>query len=402
MSGAGGGEGAATAPAAEAAAAGPSVSAWLVTGDDPSLVTEAVGNLVAKLIGPADRSLVLEDFSGEELELGSVVDACRTPPFLADRRVVVVRDAGRFVLDQLQPIISYLEDPLPTTRLVVAGGGGQLPAKFVAAFRQSPAAEVVSTDVSSKEAHGWVTDRLAHAPVRLAAAAAALVEAHLGEDLNRLTSLLAVLETAYGAGARIGPEELEPYLGQPGSVPPWDLTDAIDRGQTEQALQLLHRLTEAGGRHPLVVLAILQRHFGNILRVQSPTITSEAQAAQALGIAKGRSTFPARKALDAARRLGPGGSGDAIIALADAELALKGKLEWGPELVLEVLVARLCRLSRLSQHSLSQHRHPGRRGQTSVVAALTRWGRGGAGAGTVVVGALAGDQQVRRRLLMGR
>jgi DNA polymerase III subunit delta len=325
------------------------VSVWLVTGDDASLVTEAVAGVVSELVGKAERSLVLEDFSGEELELGAVVDACQTPPFLADRRVVVVRDAGRFTADQLQRLVSYLEHPMPTTKLVVAGGGGQLPSRFVTALKQSPVVKVISTDVSSREAHGWVTDRLAHAPVRLAPAAAALVEAHLGEDLSRLSSLLAVLETAYGPGARIGPNELAPYLGQAGSVPPWDLTDAIDRGDPDQALQLLHRLTDAGGRHPLVVLAILQRHFGNILRAQSPSITSEAQAAEAIGIPKGRSTFPARKALDAARRLGPAGSGDAIIALADAELALKGKLDWDGELVLEVLVARLCRLSRASR-----------------------------------------------------
>ena len=135
-------------------------------------------------------------------------------------------------------------------------------------------------------------------------------------------------------------------------MPPWDLTDAIDQGETDAALKVLHRLMEAGARHPLVVLAILHRHFGNVLRVQSPGITTEGQAAEALGIAKGRSTFPARKALNAARRLGASGSADAVIALADAELALKGKLEWEPELVLEVLVARLCRLSRASRGSL--------------------------------------------------
>jgi DNA polymerase-3 subunit delta len=324
-------------------------AAWLVTGEDPGLVGEAVAKLLAELVGPAERSLVLEDFSGEELDLAAVADACRTPPFLADRRVVVVRDAGRFNADELQPLVAYLEHPLETTRLVVATGGGQLPAKFASAFKASPAARVVSTDVSAKEAHGWVSERLAGAPVKLAPAAAVLVESHLGEDLNRLSSLLAVLETAYGPGARVGTSELGPYLGQPGSVPPWDLTDAVDKGDNDRALQLLHRLTDAGGRHPLVVLAVLQRHFGNVLRVQSPDIATEAQAAAALGIAKGRSTFPAKKALDAARRLGPRGCGDAVVALAEAELALKGKLEWEPELVLEVLVARLCRLSRATR-----------------------------------------------------
>jgi DNA polymerase-3 subunit delta len=323
-------------------------SSWLVTGDDPSLLSEAVSKLVGELVGKRERSFVVEEFAGEELDVAAVVDACRTPPLFSDRRVVVLREAGALTSDQLQPLLSYLEEPMPTTKLVVAGGGGSLAAKFVNAFKQS-GAQVLNTDVGSREAHSWVTGRLAHGPVKLEPAAATLVEAHLGEDLNRLGALLVTLEAAYGTGARVGPEELAPYLGQPGSVPPWDLTDAIDRGEAGEALKLLHRLMEAGSRHPLVVLAILHRHFGNILRVQSPDIATEAQAAEALGIAKGRSTFPARKALDAARRLGMRGSGDAVIALADAELALKGKLDWEPEAVLEVLVARLCRLSRTAR-----------------------------------------------------
>ncbi len=324
-------------------------SAWLVTGDNPSLVAEAVSNLVNRLVEGAERSLVLEDYGGEELDLGVVVDACSTPPFLADRRVVVLRGAGAFPVDQLLRLVGCLEGPLPTTRLVVAGGGGALPAKFVTAFKQAPGAVLVNTDVSTRETHGWISQRLAEGPVKLVPAAAALVEEHLGEDLERLSTLLVTLEAAYGHGARIEDDDLRPYLGEPGSVPPWDLTDAIDKGETETALKVLHRLLGAGDRHPLVVLAILQRHFGNVLRVQSPAITSEAEAAQALGLAKGRSTFPARKALDAARRLGARATGDAIVALADAELTLKGKVDLPPELVLEILVARLCRLARAAR-----------------------------------------------------
>jgi DNA polymerase III subunit delta len=328
---------------------GSAASAWLVTGEDPALLGEAVRELVGDLVGAADRSLILEDFAGDEVDVAAVASACSTPPFLADRRVVVLREAGRFSQDQLEPLITYVKEPLGTTKLVVAGGGGALPAKFVSAFKAAPGTELVNTDVTSRDAHNWVSERIARGPVTLAPGAAAQLESHLGEDLNRLGALLATLETAYGPGAKVGLDELEPYLGQPGSVPPWDLTDAIDRGEAEAALNALHRLMEAGARHPLVLLAILHRHFGNILRVQSSDITTEAQAAEALGIAKGRSTFPARKALDAARRLGPRGSADAVMALADAELALKGKLEWEPELVLEVLVARLCRLSRSSR-----------------------------------------------------
>jgi DNA polymerase III delta subunit len=112
------------------------------------------------------------------------------------------------------------------------------------------------------------------------------------------------------------------------------------------ALTLLHRMLEAGERHPLVVLAIVHRHVLSLLRVDSPAIRTEADAARALGIAKGRSTFPAKKALASARAMGSEAIADSVRLVADAELALKGARDWPPELVLDVLVARLCRLSR--------------------------------------------------------
>ncbi len=72
--------------------------AYLVKGDDPSLVAQAAHGLTETLVGGSDPSLAVEEFGGpgaDDLDVGLVVDACTTPPFLVERRVVVVRDAGR-------------------------------------------------------------------------------------------------------------------------------------------------------------------------------------------------------------------------------------------------------------------------------------------------------------------
>ena len=109
---------------------------WLVDGDDATLVAEEVRRLVAELVGAgAEASLSVEDFWGDEVDLDAVTGACLTPPFLGERRVVVLRDAGRFSTEDLRPLLVYLEDPLPTTALVVAGGGGRLAPKLVAAVK---------------------------------------------------------------------------------------------------------------------------------------------------------------------------------------------------------------------------------------------------------------------------
>jgi DNA polymerase-3 subunit delta len=76
-------------------------------------------------------------------------------------------------------------------------------------------------------------------------------------------------------------------------------------------------------------------------------VTDERSAAAALGMTG--STFPARKALLQSRRLGHAGIARAILLLADADLALKGTIDWPPELILEVLVARLAAGNRRSR-----------------------------------------------------
>ena len=66
----------------------------LITGDDESLILTAVGELVKQLVGDGDRTLMVDDFDGEEYELRSVVDAAQTAPFLTDTRIVVARGVG--------------------------------------------------------------------------------------------------------------------------------------------------------------------------------------------------------------------------------------------------------------------------------------------------------------------
>ena len=118
-------------------------------------------------------------------------------------------------------------------------------------------------------------------------------------------------------------------------MPPWDLTDAIDRGDTTLALQLLHRMLHAGERHPLAVLAILHGHYAKLLALDGVDARDEATAAAAMGIKPG---FPARKALENFRRLGSPAVCRAISLLAQADLDLKGAKDWPEELVAEVLV----------------------------------------------------------------
>jgi len=175
-------------------------------------------------------------------------------------------------------------------------------------------------------------------------AARARIAERLGEDRSRVVGLLHVLEAAFGPSVTVTVSDVEPFLGEAGTVLPWELTDAIDRGDIAGALDRLHRMTGAGERHPLALLATLHTHYSRMLRLDGVPGLDEKAAAARLGM-KG-STFPAKKALTQTKRLGSEKIATAVGLLADADLALRGAIAWPPDLVMEVLVARLARLGR--------------------------------------------------------
>jgi DNA polymerase-3 subunit delta len=334
----------------------------IVRGDDPALVAQAARALVGRLVGALDPALVVEEHgTADAVDAGAIVDACTTPPFLVDRRVVVVRDVGRLAAADAARLAESLGALAPRVHLVLVAGGGSLaPALAKAA---AAAGEVVDAAAGrGRDRSRWFAEHLAGAPVRLDASAGRLLGEHLGEDLGRLEGILESLAAGFGAGATIGEDELLPFLGEAGGVPPWELTDAVDAGDVPASLRALHRMLSAGGRSPLAVLGVLHSHVSNMLRLDGADVVTPEDAAALIGA---RSAYVAKKALERARTYGSGRIGEAVTLLAGADLDLKGLSALPPEVVLEILVARLARLSRSRPSGRGQRPRPGRGGPSS-------------------------------------
>jgi DNA polymerase-3 subunit delta len=329
---------------------------FVVKGVEPSLVDRGLSRLLEELASQGEPALPGEEVASgaavsvaveehrvpaqtnnDDGVLGTVLDAIFTPPFLADRRIVVVRDAENLDAAQAGRLASRLGEPIAPNVLVLALVGKALPASLAKVIKAH--GREIETSPGGKKGQ-WLSEQLQLAPVHLEPAARQLLERHLGEDVSRLHSLLDVLSAAYGEGARVGTAELEPFLGEEGGAPPWDLTDALDKGEVSAAVEVAHRMLAS--RHPFQLLSTLHRHYGAMLRLDGSGVTDPAAAASLLKM----SPFPAQKVLAQARRLGPERVARAISLIADADLDLRGVVDWPDSLVIDVLVARLAQLGR--------------------------------------------------------
>lgn len=332
----------------------------LVKGNDDVLRGEALTRVLDELVAGGDRSLLVDEFDLDLTSLGAAIDAAQTIPFLTDRRIVVVRRFGRFSKgEDVAELVAYLEDPLPSTALVLVWEKSVKTTETGAPVSAKPAVpqsltkaikaaggEVVDPSPSGK-LDAWVPGQLKEAGLDVDPRAVRLIVESLGDDAGGLVELMGRLKGAHAPGARLGVDDVSALLGPAGGVAPWDLTDAIDRGDSGLALEQLHRMVRGGDRHPLAIMATLQTHYLRMLKLDGSGARGEKDAAQVLGL-KG-STFPAKKALAQANKLGSRGVKRAVELIAAADVDLRGARAWPGELVMEVLVARLARLSRASR-----------------------------------------------------
>lgn len=330
-------------------------TAYLVTGEDLTLRNDALRNLLDEVLGDDDPSLAVEEFtvasrSGDEgVEdsgevrppvVAAALSAASTPPFGTAKRVVVLREAGAMGAADGEAIARWLADPLETTVLVLVAGGGRIPAALTRAFKAAGGKEVHTASEKTGDALGAA---LRDAGLSFTNAATRRVVDWFGEDAGRVRGLVDLLRSAHGEGARLDLDQVEPYLGDSGSVAPYLLTGAIDRGETDTAMEVLGRL-RGSGFHPLQLMVLLHRHYQRLLRLDDPAVTGETEAVAALG---GKvKPYPASLALRQAKALGTDRIRAAYEALAKADLDLRGASGAPEDATLEVLVARLAQISR--------------------------------------------------------
>lgn len=356
-----------------------SAKAYVVTGTDAVLRAEALEALLAELVGDDDRALTVEALTvpgraapgegdgdaptgaeGRAEVVAAAVNAAHSPPLMTQRRVVVLHEAGNLGKDDAQPLVDYLADPMDTTALVVVVGGGKLPKAFADALK---AAKAETLGQAGERTGDVLARHLEAAGIELRPDAGKLVTSHLGEDAGRVPQLVQLLASAFGSGATLEADDVEPYLGDAGSVPNYLLTNAIESADMKGALATLRRMLTATGPaqarplHPLQVIGTLHSYYRRLLCVDDPEVRNPRDAVAALG---GRvKEYPARKALDAARSLGADGLREAYDYLFAADLDIKGARAIPEDAVLEVLVARLAALS--SRASRGRGRTGGRR-----------------------------------------
>jgi DNA polymerase-3 subunit delta len=328
---------------------------YLLHGDEEFLKEQAVRDLVAAAVDDATRDFNLDVRSCDDLTGETIGSLLATPPMMADRRVVVFRDAGALKKDGRQAVERYLESlaqrpdaPVDVVLALVMSAGQKL--KKNDAFLNAPMV-VEFGMLTGDRLPKWIAHYArSELGVEIAPEAVALLERAVGNDLPAIAAELDKL-ASYTRGSLIDEAAVGAVVGVRHGETLGDLLDLVAARNSADALALLPHILEQprNGGVPIVMALTVQTlavSYGKGLRERGmPVGALKREYFELLKVARNawRPWGEAADAWSRAVELWDAPALDAALAALDAaDEALKSSRLSSEQQVIATLILTMC------------------------------------------------------------
>jgi DNA polymerase-3 subunit delta len=206
-------------------------------GAEDLLKEEAIRAVIDHALDPGLRDFNLDQRSAGQLDPEAVYSLCNTPPMMAERRVVVIRDveAWKRKAKAKETFLAYLERPSPDSIVLLVQGAGEENEDKELAQR---AASVECEPLNAERAAKWVRHHAKGKGITVDAGAAEHLVRVVGTDLAALAAEVEKLSALAGDDP-IDTDRLADIVGVRHGETKLDWRNAVLDGDTARATRLL-------------------------------------------------------------------------------------------------------------------------------------------------------------------
>lgn len=242
--------------------------AYLLTGAEVFLKEEAAAALAEKALAGGDRSLNLETvYAGTDVSGQEALERALTLPFLAEHRVLVVRQAEKWHAADVKALETYLERPSPATVLVLISQDERL----TQAYWKSAADKLYHVEcypLFDRQVPVWVERRCRELGKNIQPEAVQMLIARSGQNLQDLVQETAKLASYVGSRTAITADDVDAAAGYLRQNTLQDLNTAVGQADLSLSWRRLEEVLDEGIKPPQI-LGSLAWHFRNLLAARS-------------------------------------------------------------------------------------------------------------------------------------
>lgn len=255
----------------------PVLGVYVICGKDKFLAGSECEALLDRLLPVDQRAMALYQPRAEDADIAEVLDELRTMPFLAEKRVVLIKDADPFVSANRQYLEKYFDSPSPCGVLVLTVG--TWPKNTKLAKKLAAAGQLI--DVA--EIKGWKLPKFAadcaeskHGKAFAGRSAELLVEL-VGDDPGRVTSEVEKLAMYVGDRKLITADDIEKLIGHNRMFNAFAVIDAITAGDMGTAIERLRNMFAADKSAEYTVVGAFAYHFRRMFTAKTLLAKGMAQ-----------------------------------------------------------------------------------------------------------------------------
>ncbi len=267
---------------------------YLIHGDEPYYLDRVADELEKVAVPVAERGFNQFVLFGKDADVGAVINYARRYPFMAERQLVLVKEAQQLAGINDKSAQTLLEDyalnPLSSTILMLCytkedGKPGLDERKsWVKAFGNKGKLLGIKKLYDNK-IPDWVGEYCREQGTKVSPKACQLLADHIGNDLKRLASEIDKIMINLHVGEEISAATVERLVGISKEYNVFELQKALVGRDVVKSNQIVDYLGKNAKDNPLVVvLAQLFAYFSKVILVQASKDQSEKALAGVLGV----------------------------------------------------------------------------------------------------------------------
>ena len=215
---------------------------YLLMGEEPYFPDLVCSEIMSTCVDEASRDFNETVCYGADVTVEQVISAARRFPMMADRQLVVVKDAQ--LLKGLDELSLYCDNPLETTVLVILMRGASADKRKALYKSVSKNGTVLeSPAIRDYQMASWIISYYTGRGLSIDPAAAALLAESVGTDLSRVVvETDKLLKNLPEGSTKVGVQEIERNVGVSREFSVFELTAALSAKNSAKALKIAARL----------------------------------------------------------------------------------------------------------------------------------------------------------------
>lgn len=263
---------------------------YFLQGAEPFFIDQVVRHIEENALEPSERSFNQQILYGKDTQMGYVIAQARSFPMMAQRKVVIVKEAQELSdlgkQDAQDLLAKYAAQPVPSTILVFAHKYKKLDGrKDLAKILDKKAILCNSEPVADYKLNEWITGYLKSIRMPAGGQAVQMLADHLGNDLGRIANELEKIRISLPEGAELTRELIHEKIGISKEFNVFEFQAALASRNLARSMQIANYFVSNPKAGPIIqVLTILFGYFTKVLQTHLNDKMADKDLAVLLGV----------------------------------------------------------------------------------------------------------------------